>query len=121
MVSTVAIAGIKVDPSIGITFIYAESVNQDSPVATTTQTFAHNTYAAITQPTLTGNQVIRGVFITGTASGCSLRLKGDSGDTGFLLHRTETTYLSLDTGATPGILAFQDSGSADTFVKFVWV
>lgn len=85
--------------------------NNTAPDNRTVQSFASTTFAAVTVPTgATGVYIIPPSTNTG-----AITLKGVTGDTGVTLHKTQATWLSLDTSAAFGLLC-----ASATVVEFEW-
>lgn len=80
--------------------------------ATTTQSFAAATFAAIVVPT--GATAV--LIIPPVANAGTITLKGVTGDTGVLLNKTKPTVLALDTTPTLGLLC-----SALTVITLVFM
>ncbi len=80
--------------------------------ATLTQTFTAATFAAITVPANTTAMLL----IPPSGNVGTITLKGVTGDTGVLLHKTKPTCVALDTSPTVGLLC-----SATTVMTIVFM
>ena len=86
-------------------------VNASASDSHTVQAFSANTFAAVTVPT--GST---GVLIMPPAANAgTITVKGITGDTGINLHKTNPTFLSLDTSGAFGIVCLNN-----TTIEFVW-
>jgi hypothetical protein len=119
--STMQISGTKTGgANESVTLGPLTLTNSDAPHAgPTTQSFTAATFAAVTFPALIGSSVIKGVWICPPSTNAgAITLKGVTGDTGFPIHKTEPTFLRLDsvTASNFGILC-----ANNTVIEFIWV
>lgn len=115
--STVTITGSKSSDGVATVAIGpVTQTNSDAPANTTTQSFSAGTYAAITLPTAVGTSAVKGVFIIPPSNNTGTITLMGANEVGVALHKTEFSYLRLDTSAAPGLKC----ANAIT-VEFVWV